>query len=162
MITMATTRDRRIDAGLLVLRMVVGVVFLAHGWQKLFVSGLSGTTAGFTQMGVPMPEVTGPLIAGIELVGGIGLILGLWTRVFGVLLAADMLGAIAFVHLVNGFFLPGGIEFVLTLCAASATLALAGAGFYSIDDVMRRKRTIELRSIDDMIVRDRPRAEVKV
>jgi putative oxidoreductase len=162
MIMMATTRDRRIDTGLLVLRLVIGVVFLAHGWQKIFDMGLSGVTAGFAQMGIPMPEVAAPLVAGVELVGGIALIFGLWTRVFAVALAIDMLGAMIFVHLQNGFFAPGGIEFTLTLCAACITLALAGAGAMSIDDSMRRRRVVELASIDDLVVRDRPQAEVKV
>jgi putative oxidoreductase len=162
MITIASKRDRRVDTGLLILRTVVGVVFLAHGWQKLFVFGLSGTTTGFAQMGVPMPEVTGPLVAGLELVGGLALILGLWTRVFAGLLAIDMLGAIMLVHLRNGFFLPNGIEFALTLCAASVALALTGAGMMSVDDATRRRRVVELSEIDRLVARKSPRVRETV
>ena len=142
MITLAATRDRRADAGLLILRAVVGVVFLAHGWQKLFVYGLGGTTSGFAHMGVPMPEIAGPLVAGVELIGGIALMLGLWTRVFGALLACDMVGAMIFVHLRDGFFVPG-IEFVLTLCAASLALTLTGAGMLSVDEYRNGERSLE-------------------
>ncbi len=162
MITLAHPRDRRIDTGLLILRVVVGLVFLAHGWQKLFVMGMGDTTAGFAQMGVPMPEIAAPLVAGVELVGGIALILGLWTRPFGVMLAIDMLGAIALVHLRNGFFAPNGIEFVLTLCAASLALAVAGAGRTSIDGAMRQRRRVEIARIDNLVLRDRRNVEVKV
>ena len=132
---------RQIDLGLAILRVIAGVVFFAHGYQKVFQFGLSGIAGGFGQMGVPFPAFTGPAIGILELVGGLALIIGLFTRVFGFLLACDMLGAIMFVHGKGGFFLPKGYEFVLALCAIGVTLAIAGGGGFSADTAMARRRT---------------------
>jgi putative oxidoreductase len=135
-----TTKNSRIDIALLVLRIVIGAVFMAHGAQKLFVFGLAGVSGAFAQMGVPMPGIMGPAIALLEFVGGAALIVGLLTRLVSLGLAGDMLGAMFLVHLKNGFFLPTGYEFVLTLAAAVAALAIAGAGDYSIDAAIARRR----------------------
>jgi putative oxidoreductase len=68
------------------------------------------------------------------------LIVGLLTRAVGVGLAGVMLGAMLIVHLPNGFFLPNGIEFVLALLGSSLLLALTGAGEYSLDQAIARRR----------------------
>src|SRR4051812_47398512 len=107
--------DKALAVGLFLLRTIVGVVLMAHGGQKLFTYGLTGTEQGFAQMAVPLPQITAPLIAVIELVGGILLVFGLLTRVFAFLFACDMAGAIVFVHFAGGFFLPAGYEFALLL-----------------------------------------------
>ena len=131
----------RIDLGLLVLRVVLGTVFLAHGAQKLFVFGFDGVTGAFTQMGAPLPGVTGPLVALVEFFGGLALIVGLLSRLAGVGLAATMLGAILLVHLPAGFFAPKGVEFVLTLMAGALAIAATGAGRYSLDHALASRRT---------------------
>src|SRR4051812_34027570 len=124
------------DTALLLLRIVVGFVFFMHGYQKVFTFGLGGVGKSFTQMGIPMGSLMGPAIGLLELLGGVALIVGLFTRVLGVLLVCDMVGAMVFVHLKNGFFLPTGVEFVLTLASIAAGLAIAGPGRYSIDAKM--------------------------
>ena len=135
-----TLTARRIDLGLAVLRIVAGLVFIAHGGQKLFVFGLDGVTAGFTQMGIPLAAVSAPLVALVELFGGVALVVGLLTRLAAVGLAITMLGAILFVHLAAGFFLPNGSEFALTLLAAAVALALTGPGDFSLDGLRHRRR----------------------
>ena len=135
-----TPTPARVDLALLVLRVVTGIVFLMHGWQKVFQYGFAGVSQGFGQMGVPMPGIMGPFIALLELIGGIALIAGVLTPVFAALLACNMVGAILLVHLKAGFFLPEGYEFALTLLAAMLALALAGAGAYSVDGVLGGRR----------------------
>lgn len=128
------------DVGLLIVRLVVGVVFAAHGAQKVFGMGFDGVTNGFAQMGLPLPHVAGPLVAVLELVGGAALILGVLTRLFALGLAINMLGAMYFVHMPFGFFLPRGIEFAFTLCGACLAIMLIGAGFLSIDGAIGRRK----------------------
>ena len=125
--------NRQLDAGLALLRSATGVIFMAHGAQKVFVYGFAGVAGAFAQMGVPFPGVMGPFIGFLELFGGLALVAGLLTRLAGVGLAANMLGAMFLVHFQNGFFMPNGYEFVLMLAASAATLAITGAGQYSLD-----------------------------
>ena len=125
--------------GLMVLRVVVGIVFAMHGGQKLFVMGIPAVSGFFTHLGVPLAHVSAVLVTLVEFLGGIALILGLGTRWAAILLALDMAGAIFFVHGKNGFLLPMGFEFVLTLLAANVALALAGPGAASVDRVVFHK-----------------------
>ncbi|MGH7717837.1 MAG: DoxX family protein [Gemmatimonadaceae bacterium] len=140
--TISDSFGQRVSAGLAVLRIVLGVVFIAHGAQKLFVMGLAGTTAFFTQAGIPLPAVTAPLVAVLEFFGGMALILGLFTRLAALGLAINMLGAIVLVRASGGFFAPQGAEFEITLCAASVALALTGAGAFSLDAMLARRRSV--------------------
>jgi len=135
----STPRQR--DAGLTILRIVTGITFMAHGGQKLFVYGLDGVAGAFAQMGVPFPGVVGPLVGFVELFGGLALIAGLLTRLAGVGLTAVMLGALFLVHLPAGFFLPNGYEFVFMLAGSATTLAITGAGQFSLDARLARRQS---------------------
>ncbi|WP_081745018.1 DoxX family protein [Arthrobacter sp. H14] len=128
-----------------VLRVAAGFIFAAHGWQKFNESTIAGTQASFTEMGVPAPEIAAPVIATLELIGGIALILGLLARPLGALLALDMAGAFFIVHLPAGIFVAnGGFELVLILGAAALGIALMGAGRLSLDHALFGRRNSKL------------------
>jgi putative oxidoreductase len=127
-------QSRLTTTALAALRIILGFLFAAHGWQKFNVWTFAGTQASFAKMGVPAAEVMAPVIAVLELAGGIALILGILTRVVAALLALDMLGALFLVHAPAGIFAAnGGYELVLLLAAAAFALALTGAGRLSLD-----------------------------
>jgi len=135
-----TPSARQVNIGLLILRVIVGIVFMAHGAQKIFVWGIDGVTAGFAGMGVPAPAVVATLVAFGELLGGIALIAGVLTRLASLGLAIIMVGAVTLAHLPAGFFAPEGYEFTLTLAAASLALMFAGAGQLSVDAALAKRR----------------------
>lgn len=119
------------------LRVVVGFIFVAHGWQKFNEFTIAGTQAAFGQMGVPAAEAVAPIVAVLELVGGAALILGVLARPFAVLLAVVTLGAMFMVHLPAGIYAAnGGYELVLVLAAAALAIALVGPGRVSVDNAL--------------------------
>lgn len=128
--------------GLLVARLAIAAVMIAHGAQKVFTFTLDGTAASFGDMGVPAASVAGPALAIFELVGGVLLLVGVGTRVVAALNAAAMIGALVIVHLAAGFFASdGGYELVLVLAAVSIALVLTGPGAYSVDALIARRRS---------------------
>lgn len=150
---MTTATDSRLlplptpvrDWGLLLTRVVLGVVLVAHGWQKFTEWGIAGTTASFQEMGVPAPPVSALIASIVELGGGILLILGLFTTVAGILAALTMLGAVLFVHAPHGVFVAGnGWELVAVIGLASLVFALVGPGRLSLDTVIAGRRTATL------------------
>src|SRR5687768_2898920 len=128
--------DKLTGWGLTVLRVVTGIVFLMHGYQKVFVFGLDGVEGSFTQMGIPLPAVSAVLVSALELLGGIALIAGALTRLVAVPLAVTMVVAILQVHLGAGFFAPHGFEFPLMLLAGLIGLGLAGPGALAVDNLL--------------------------
>ena len=126
------------DYGLLLLRLVVGLLFAGHGAQKLFGSfgggGPQGTAAFFSSLGYRAPALMA-LVAGLsELGGGLLLATGLLTPLASFLLATVMLNAIATVVWPKGFF--GGYEFEVTLATVAIALAATGPGQISVDDAI--------------------------
>lgn len=119
------------DAGLLIIRVVLGIIMLYHGWPKL--TDLGGWVERFTGMGVPLPTLAVTFATVAEVGGGLLLLLGVFTDLAGLLFAIDMLGAIIFVHAKNGFSVgDGGVEWPLALLAMALGIALAGPGRYSV------------------------------
>lgn len=128
----------------LALRLPVGIIFMAHGGQKLFGwfggYGLEGTGQWMTSIGIEPGVLMAFLAGSAELVGGLFILLGLLTRPAAVLLAFTMIIAIASVHISNGLFMANnGYEFALALLAASVSLALSGSGKVAIDDAITAK-----------------------
>lgn len=125
------------EIGLALVRIVVGIVFFVHGWQKLFMFGFEGTAGFLGSIGVPAPLVMAVVVTLVELLGGLALIVGLFTRLAAIPIAVTMLVALFTVHLANGFFVSnGGYEFVLTLFVANVSLALAGGGAFAVDNML--------------------------
>ncbi len=129
------------DWGVTVLRIAVGVVFAAHGGQKLFMVGFANVAAFMGKVGIPFPMLAGVVVTCVEFLGGLALIVGLCTRGAALLLAIDMLVAILAVHLRGGFFLPAGVEFAFTLLAANLALVALGSGQVSLDGLRKARRT---------------------
>lgn len=125
--------------GIAILRIVVGIVFLAHGAQKVFVFGHAGVSGMLGSMGFPLPGVLSIVLMAVELLGGAALVLGLFTRWAAALNAFDMLVAILVVHLKNGFFNPTGFEFQVTLLAACIVLMMLGPGAASVDGALAKR-----------------------
>jgi len=132
---------RQLGIGLLILRLALGTVFLVHGGQKLFTMGMAASAGMMANLGVPAPSLVGPLVAIVEPLAGLAIVLGLLTRVAGLAVAVEMVGAILLVHLPNGFFVPKGIEFPMMLLASALTLMALGAGPWSIDNTIAARRT---------------------
>jgi putative oxidoreductase len=119
------------DLALLLLRIVLGIIMIYHGWPKL--TNLAGTIDGMAGMGVPAPAVAAIFATVAEFVGGWLMLLGAFTDIAGLMFAIDMLGAITFVHAKNGFSVAkGGVEWPLLLVATALAIALSGPGRYAV------------------------------
>jgi putative oxidoreductase len=125
---------------LLIARVGLGIIFVAHGWQKFDEMGVKGVAAGFGKMGVPAPELSAYFSTFVELIGGAALLIGAFTAVAGVLLVLDMLGALLFMHIDKGVFVTeGGFELVVALGVGALVLAVFGAGKFSVDGMLGGK-----------------------
>jgi putative oxidoreductase len=135
------------DVSLTTLRLVLGVVFFAHGAQKMLGwfggYGFQGTMGFFEHMGMPAPVAL--LIICTEFFGGLGLIVGLLTRIAALGIGVEMIGAVFMVHLQNGFFMNWygtqkgeGFEYHLLAIAVAAALLLRGSGAFSLDRTLSK------------------------
>ncbi|MGY3716212.1 DoxX family protein [Sutcliffiella cohnii] len=118
----------------LLLRVVLGIIFTAHGTVK-FQGGINNIVGWFDSIG--LPGFLAYIVAGLELVGGIALILGIGTRIVAGLLALLLVGAIFKVQLAVGFI--GGYAYDLALLSIAVYLVINGSKFYSVDNVIGRK-----------------------
>ena len=125
----------------LALRVVTGLLFVYHGYAKVFVMGMDGVTGFFTNVGIPMASLMAVLVSYGELLGGIALILGLFTHWVAKLNVLIMLGAIYFVHLAKGYdSMAGGYEYQLMILVVCLYIAAMGAGKYSLDAKLRARK----------------------
>lgn len=127
------------SAGLLVLRLFVGLGIAAHGWSKFFGEhGIKGFAGFLGSLGVPAPTLAASLSAGTELGGGLLLAAGLFTRFAALPLAFNMLVAVLAAHRASYFITnhPPGMEYALNLGAVFLALALTGPGAFSVDRLL--------------------------
>lgn len=128
------------DWGLLLLRLALGVIFFAHGSQKVLGwfggHGLAATVQGMTSGGIPAPFAY--LAAFTEFLGGLAVLSGLLSRLASVGLAIVMLVAMLKVHLSGGFFLPTGFEYTVALLGMALCLIFAGPGRFALADIEPR------------------------
>lgn len=127
----------------LALRIPVGIIFIAHGAQKLFGwfggYGLVGTGQWMASIGLEPGYLMALLAGSAEFFGGLALVLGLLVRPAAVVLAFTMAVAIVTVHLGNGLFMAdNGYEFGLALLAVAASLVITGGGRGSVDTALAR------------------------
>ena len=122
------------DIAYTLVRVVIGVMFLMHVWGK-FNGGVARVAGAFgNNYGLPMPYLFAYTAMGLELVGGICLVVGLFTRFFGAALAIEMAIALVVAHLPKGYAAGGGgYEYVLLIGACCFLIALRGGGPYSVD-----------------------------
>ncbi len=129
--------NRLQGVALLLLRICVGLIFLAHGWTK--VSDMSKTMTFFASLG--FPGWMAVLIGLLEVAGGLLLILGIFTRIFGILFTVEMIVAILAVHWKQGpWWRVAGYELPRACLGMSFALVAFGAGVISLDRIFLRGR----------------------
>ncbi len=120
------------DAGLFIFRLVLGFIFVMHGWQNAVTKGWGSTRDSFEAMNIPATDVAVTLASWGELITGVLVILGLLTRLSSFVLLIDMAGAFCFAHKDAGLWSSdGGFEYVLILGAF-----LTGPGAVSLDKLL--------------------------
>ena len=134
------------NGGTTILRLLLGVIFFAHGAQKMLGwfgdYGFTGTMGFFTNV-MHIPALFAFLAIAAEFVGGLGLVLGFLTRIAALGIFSNMIVAIAMVHHQFGFFMNWtgtqkgeGYEYHLLVLAVTVFLMIAGAGAYSVDRLL--------------------------
>jgi putative oxidoreductase len=126
------------------LRVILGIVFVVHGAQKLFGwfggGGVGGTADFFASLGLNPGAPLGVLSGAGEIIGGLLLVVGIWLPLAAALLAIDMLVTIVFRTSKLGFINGGGVELNLLILAMVAAIVLVGPGAWTLQGMMRRRR----------------------
>lgn len=117
--------------GISILRVVTGIVYAGHGYSKF--QGLDRTAGFFGGLGIPLPDLMAMVVASVEGIGGVLVVLGLFSRIISAFQAFVMLVAILLAHFDSGMFGQGGYQWALLLLAASLCLVLEGGGKASLD-----------------------------
>jgi putative oxidoreductase len=132
------------DLLVLAARIVLGVVLLAHGYQKLVGQGLGATAASFARMGVPLPGLSATFAGCVETGGGILLLLGFLMPVVAAFVTCVMLGAGWFAgHWFGGVTGDDGWELIGVIIAGVLLLAATGPGRFSLDHIVAQRRDRE-------------------
>jgi putative oxidoreductase len=140
--TRKTVRDSARTVALTAMRAVAGVIMMTHGWMKL--TDIGGTATSFAAMGIPVPDISAYLAVAGELLGGVGMFLGLLTPVAAVGVLSTMLVAIGFVHWDSGLLAKdGGFEYPLTMATVALYVMVRGAGPISLDAWWAKRRDEE-------------------
>jgi len=135
----------RASWGLSVIRIIVGIIFMAHGAQKLFGlfggGGLAGTAQFMESLGLAPGLLMALLSGGAEFFGGLALVVGLLVRPAALALTVTLIVAIFSAHIGNGLFMANnGYEFALALLAGTVALMIEGAGRLSLDGLVVRSK----------------------
>lgn len=151
------------DLAALIARVVIGVIFVAHGWQKLQI-GIPATAAAFSQVGVPLPQLSAGFATVVEPIAGALLIIGLLVRLAALGLLVDMLGAILFVHGAHGVMVQsGGWELAGALAVGCLLLVALGGGRIGIDGILhgRYRRRAERRAAEQDLAGHAPPTSIR-
>jgi len=133
------------DLGLLLVRLILGIVLMFHGSQKLFGwfdgGGMEKFTASLEELEIPVPQISAYVSASTEFAGGALLILGILTRLVAIPVFVNMLVAVVAVHRHNFELKKDGMEYALMLCVVALALVFMGAGRFSLDGCMCREKS---------------------
>jgi putative oxidoreductase len=134
--------EMNLHIGILVIRLIIGITFIAHGLQKLAGwfggNGINGTAQFFSSLGIDFPLFVATVVGGFEMIGGLLLVFGILTPIAGIMLSGVMVGAIIKVHGQNGFWVSDhGFEYNLVLATVSIAVGLIGPGKYTLNWVKK-------------------------
>lgn len=122
-------------------RILLGIILIAHGWDKFAITGLEGISGYFASLGIPAAGFAAVVAALVEIIGGILIIAGAFTRIAAAVVFVDMLLAALLAHIANGVFvMNNGWELTGAIGAGALLLVAAGAGAWSVDAALAKNK----------------------